>query len=375
MKRYSVIAVLSMLLLLLCGCGAEQTGQGWSGMESTGSMKLEYAEQFSVDYYEDGYSLVTIGEGDQFLLVPEGKNVPEGLSETVTPIPCPVEHIYLAASSAMDLFRELDTLNHIALTSTTDWSIPEIQDALEQEEILYAGKYSAPDYEMILDEGCTLAVESTMVYHKPEVKEQLEALGIPVMVERSSYESHPLGRMEWIKLYGLLTGKAEIAERFFTESVQRLDSVLTGEKTGQSVAFFYISGSGYANVRKPGDYISRMIELAGGEYIFADLPVEDENALSTMNMQMEAFYAGACDADCLIYNSTVDGELETLDQLLEKSELLADFKAVQEGNVWCTEQNMFQQTTGGADMIADLNAIVTGKADGETQLTFLHRLK
>ena len=36
---------------------------------------------------------------------------------------------------------------------------------------------------------------------------------------------------------------------------------------------------------------------------------------------------------------------------------------------------MFQQTTGAADMIADLNRIVTGQADQTDQLTFLHRLK
>jgi len=141
------------------------------------------------------------------------------------------------------------------------------------------------------------------------------------------------------------------------------------------VAFFYLSTNGAVNVRKPGDYISKMIELAGGKYIFSasDLHVE-ENALSTMNIQMETFYALAKDADYLIYNSTVDGELDTMEQLLQKNALLHDFKAVRNGDVWCTEKNMFQQTTGTADMIADLHKIVTGEADTETQLTFLHRL-
>ena len=38
-----------------------------------------------------------------------------------------------------------------------------------------------------------------MIYHNPEVKEKLEEFGIPVLVEHSSYESHPLGRTEWVK--------------------------------------------------------------------------------------------------------------------------------------------------------------------------------
>ena len=118
-----------------------------------------------------------------------------------------------------------------------------------------------------------------------------------------------------------------------------------------------------------------MIDLAGGRYIFTadDLNIDD-NALSTMNIQTETFYDIAHDADILIYNSTIDGELETADQLIEKSSILADFKAVRNGNVWCTGQNMFQQTTGAADMICDLNKVFTGTPTNN-ELTYLHRLE
>lgn len=93
-------------------------------------------------------------------------------------------------------------------------------------DIEYAGKYSAPDYEAICDADCDLALESTMIYHTPKVKEQLERLGIPVLVERSSYESNPLGRMEWIKLYGVLTGKEEQAEALYDEQLDALAPIL-----------------------------------------------------------------------------------------------------------------------------------------------------
>ncbi|MDO5784177.1 MAG: ABC transporter substrate-binding protein [Eubacteriales bacterium] len=379
LKKWMSVALI-VCICCLTGCSSsaesESTG-GWADMTPTGSMELQYANQFSVDYYDGGYSLITIGDTDQFLLVPEGKDTPEGLDSDITVLQQPIANIYVAASSAMDLFCGLDSLDAVRMTSTAlaDWSLPEIQQAMENEDILYVGKYNTPDYETVISENCSMAIESTMIYHNPETQEQLESLGIPVMVERSSYESHPLGRMEWIKLYGLLLGKTEEAVDYFDQKVTQLDDILTGSSTGKTVAFFYISSNGYANVRKPGDYISKMIELAGGSYVLSadDLNV-DENALSTMNMQMEAFYAAAKDADYLIYNSTIDGELQTIDQLLDKSALLADFKAVKEGNVWCTEKNMFQQTTGAADMITDLHTIVTGEASGSDQLTFLHRL-
>ena len=88
----------------------------------------------------------------------------------------------------------------------------EARQAMQESRIAYAGKYSAPDYERILAAGCTLAIENTMVLHDPEVKEQLEKFGVPVLVERSSYESGPLARMEWLKLYGILLNKTEMAE-------------------------------------------------------------------------------------------------------------------------------------------------------------------
>lgn len=379
LKKWLALVVVACLFSL-SGCGSTTepvSTSEWNKMTPTGSMELQYADQFHVVYYPDGYALITIGDTEQFLLVPENKQAPEGVDSDITVLQQPITNIYVAASSAMDLFSGLDALDSVRMTSTTldNWSLPEIRQAIENEDILYVGKYNTPDYEAILSESCSLAIESTMIYHNPETQEQLESLGIPVLVERSSYESHPLGRMEWIKLYGLLLGKTEYAIEYFDQKVTQLDDILTGDSTGKTVAFFYISSNGYANVRKPGDYISKMIELSGGSYVLSadDLNV-DENALSTMNMQMEAFYAAAKDADYLIYNSTIDGELQTVDQLLDKSALLVDFKAVKEGNVWCTEKNMFQQTTGAADMIADLHAIITGDTDGIDQLTFLHRL-
>ena len=55
------------------------------------------------------------------------------------------------------------------------------------------------------------------------------------------------------------------------------------------MAFFYITSTGEANVRKSADYLPKMIELAGGTYIFKDLGDEDD-AASTLSMQMEEFY-------------------------------------------------------------------------------------
>lgn len=379
MKKLLTCVMLAMAVFL---AGAftvqaeEQEKTEIPGLTYDHSMELAYAQQFSVDYYSDGYVLITIKEDGQFLVVPEGKEAPEGLNEDIAVIHKPVENIYLVATSAMNLFCALDGLDHISLSGTDadGWYIEEAKKALEDGSISFAGKYSAPDYELILSRKCGLAVESTMIYHTPEVKEKLEQFGIPVLVERSSYEPHPLGRTEWLKLYSVLLDKEEMAEELFEKQVDKLKKIENSENTGKTVAFFYINSVGSANVRKSNDYVAKMIQLAGGKYIFDQLG-QDDNALSTMNMQMEEFYAGAKDADYIIYNSTIDGELSTIDQLLSKSALLKDFKAVKEGNVWCTEQNLFQETMELGTMIEDIHTMLTTEDKELDTLTFMHRLK
>lgn len=405
-----LLGTLTVCVLGICaGCGQktenienivtsptaqEQTGKtgqkslSWSELTQTGSMDLSYADQFSVTYYgEENYALVIIGEDEKFLVVPEGEPVPEDLPEDITPLLQPLTNMYLAATSAMDFFCHLDAVDQITLSGTdrSSWYLEEPKKALEEGTMEYAGKYSAPDYERIVDKSCSLAIESTMIYHCPQVKEQLENLGVPVLVERSSYEADPLGRMEWIKLYGVLTGKEQLAEELFEKEIKELENVSVQADEGQehsdqtnqgkTVAFFYITSKGSANVRKPGDYVAKMITMAGGTYVPQSAEEEEENALSTMNMEMEAFYAKAKDADYIIYNSTIDGELTTMDEFLAKSPLLADFKAVKEGHVWCTGKNLFQETMGLGNMIQDIHRMLTEETPDEGQMHYIHQLK
>lgn len=377
MKRTGILAAL--LLLLVCGCGAQTTQETsqieWSQLEQMDTLPLDYAKQFSVQYYTDDYALITVAEQQKYLLVPEGKPVPSGLDADVTVLQQPLDTIYLVSTSAMDYFRELDAIDTISLSGTQekDWYIQEAKQAMENGSMTYAGKYSAPDYELITATGCDLAIENTMIYHTPKVKEQLESMGTPVFVDYSSYEAHPLGRMEWLKLYGVLLNKREQAEQAYDELLQKLEPMLEEPKTDKTVAFFYITSNGAVSVRKSGDYVAKAIELAGGNYVFSDL--EDDTATASMNMQMERFYSQAKDADILIYNSTIEGELTQMSQLLEKSAMLADFKAVQNGNVWCTEKNLFQESLGLGDLMVDLHAVITNQQISDDDLTYLHRLK
>ena len=380
MKKKWTALLLCLALCLTAACGSAGGGGAEKKRDTeiskeltwTDSMKLEYAQKFTVDNYEGGYELVTIADDGRFLVVPEGKEAPEDLDSDITVLRQPIQNIYLVATAVMDMFVSLNALDSVRFSGTKaeGWYIEEAKNAMENGSILYAGKYSAPDYEQILAEHCGLAIENTMISHTPEVKEQLEKFGIPVLVDHSSYEPEPLGRTEWVKLYGLLTGHEEEAEAAFAREADAFKAISGEKATGKTVAFFYITSTGEANVRKSADYLLKMIELAGGSYIFQNLGSE-EDATSTMSMQMEEFYAGAKDADYIIYNSTIEGELSSMEDLLAKSPLLQKFRAVQEDHVYCTTKNLYQSTMELGTIISDIHRMLTGD-DGD--LTYLYKL-
>ena len=304
---------------------------GFKDLDCNGRMELSCADQFEVEQY-GAYKLITIVDNGRFLLVPKGVKVPADVPADVTVLQQPLENVYLVSSAVMDLVCQIGAVSDLKYTGVKekDWYVKEAADAMAAGNLIYAGKYSAPDYELLLSGGCTFAIENTMITHNPEVKEKLEELGIKVMIERSSYEKHPLGRLEWIKLFGVLFGREQQAKAFFDAQAAHIEPILEKEKTGLSVAFFAVASDGTITVRKPNDYVSSMIELAGGTYSLNGYVPEEENALSTLKMQMEDFYAAEKDADILIYNGTIEGELTSIDELVQKNSLFADFKAVKQ---------------------------------------------
>ncbi len=348
------------------------------GFKLTGRMEPKYASCFEVYYYGDGSRLIEVKDSAQYLILPEGREAEASLPEGPVVIKEPLDRLYMAATSAMSLFFAIGEEDRITLTGTdvSGWDIEGPGEAIEAGRMKYSGKYSAPDYELLVGEGCDLAIENTMILHTPEVKEKIEDLGIPVFIDTSSYENDPLGRVEWIRLYGAMTGEQEKADEFFASQEKMIrdvaEAVSGGDvKEDRRVAIFALTTQGTVTVRRLKDYMVRMVEMAGGEYAFTSLP---ERALSggTETVSMEEFYNVARDADYLIYNSTIEGTLKDLDELVEKDSLFAQFKAVKEGNVWQLGRNMYQSTDTAGQFTRDVYLMLTG--GDESEMSFLSRL-
>lgn len=354
------------------GAGERPSAPDIAGLTYERTMDLKYATQFDVYYYEGGYKLIDVHGSARYLVVPEGAQAPQGLDSDIVVLQAPLDRIYMGASSAMAQFFSIGADADVAFSGTDEsgWQIDEPRQALESGAMAYAGKYSAPDYEQLVAGGCDLALESTMILHAPDAQEMLEELGIPVFIERSSYEAEPLGRAEWVRAFGALTDREDEAEAAFEAQEQVVQSIGQEPATGKTVVFFSVSPDGTVAVRRPDDYVARAIEQAGGSYAFDGLKTAEQNP--SVSITMEDFYSTASQADYLVYNGTIDDPLSSVDDLLGKSDVFADFKAVKEGHVWTSDRKMFQSTDQIAAMIEDFHTVVT---DGDPEsTTFLHKV-
>lgn len=406
------------------------------GLMFISSEKNDVAEYFRLSVYEDAsgakYQLLeTAGGLHRYLIVPADAQVSNRKSDhftaraseansankekkddalELTVLQQPLTTTYVAASAVMAPLCDLGAVSQIRFSGLREegWYVDEARAAMKAGSMLFAGRYSEPDYETLLREGCDLALESTMIYRSPEVIEKLSALGIPVYIDYSSYEPHVLGRLEWIRVYGALFGHEEKAQQWYASERDRIRAIQkdaetssgeasqSGKSTEKSetktsrnskneassigsssgsagtdttadlrptVVYFYVNSSGQIQVRQPHDYIPELLELAGARYLAPDMSSLSGSRKSNVTVSLEDFYSSCRDADYLIYSATLDRPLSSIRELLGKNALFADFKAVKEGHVYTTDKDFYQLSDRMADFAEDVHRMLQGQGD------------
>lgn len=335
------------------------------------AVELYYAKCFTLDVYKGGYQLASTADGTTLLIVPEGMSVPAEAPEDAIILRQPLGNLLVASTPVTSLINACGALDAVTLTTTDrdDWYIDEVKAAMDAGKITFLGSSKEPDYELLAASGSKLAVYNAMLTE--DVAAQFDALGIDVLLDLSSQEEHPLGRVEWVKLYGAMLGRDAEAEAVFDAQAAFIDELAKKEKTGKSVVIFYITSSGTLSTRNAGDYMAKMVELAGGDYALSDVGVGQSG---TAKLEYEAFYDKAKDADYVVYIWSMGGRPETLSDFLARADILSELKAAKEGNVWCTTPDYFQiQDTIGV-MVNDLRLMMEAGPDVD-ELTYLWRLK
>lgn len=386
MKKWLALVLALTLVLGLTACGGNQANNGSAAgnqaenqntdtqqnegdaaggqLVSEGMVELQYAQRFSIEKFEGGYRMITAGsEGTggpkKYMVVPEGMSVPEGLEEDVIVLQLPLDNIYCASSSMMSLTAALGALDHIKLCALDydSWQLDEVRAQMDAGKLAYSGSYKEPDYEMMTANDIQLYLDTTMIDGYPEVLEKFSELGITSLVEDSALESHPMGRVEWIKVLGVLYGMEDEANAYFDDQVEKFNAACAEESLGKSVALGYITSSGKCYARNGGDYIAQLIEMAGGDYVCAD--VEPDQTGNT-SMTFEEWYDKFVDADYFFYYN-LGVEFSSIQDMIDYNPLFADFKAVQNGNVWVTCDGFSQKSADIVGVITDMNTVLTSE--------------
>lgn len=383
-KKIAALALAAVMTLSLAACGnagtnvsdnsgnVSDTAQYNGKLEFDHSMELTYAKNFSVDYYKGGYKLIKVKDQGSFLVVPEGMSVPGGLDSDTYVLQQPVTKILVSSTPTVSLINAIGALDAVSLTTydVDTWYIDNVKKQMNDGKLKYVGEYTKPDYELITATGTKFAIFSAML--KDDVKAQLEQLGIKILVDQASYEDHPLARVEWMKLYGAMFNKEAEADKLFAEQEALIKNIETKPATGKTAVIFYITSKGDFYVRNSDDYMAKMISLAGGKYIM-DGKV-GVGKTGTTKMEAESFFDLAKDADEIIYVWSTGGKPSTLNDLLAKNSVLADMKAVKEGNVWCTTPDFFQISNTIGNIINDMNSVFSADASAD-KFTYLYKLK
>ncbi len=381
-SKFSKLMILLIVLsLLLVGCKAKEVEQGNAdlpnfdqevveenndeivdentGLVFEGQMELKYAEYFSVDYYKDGYKIITDSSDRKVLIIPEGKDVPE-MKEEITVLQQPIEKIGLYSTVDASWFRAIDELDNISSVNfeESSWRIDEIVERMQSGKIQYVGKTSALDYELLesIENHVNLLSKSS----EEDIFPKFDELEFKFISMGAYMEDDPRGRLEWVKFAAALLNKEEQAETFFDEQLSRIDEIekivgaSTIEKPKVTLAYFSPSKSVFQVTNFKG-HQNRTVEMAGGIPHPSDIGTDKRGSTAMTN---EEFYTAMLDTDIIIYDNITGHGIQSMEDLLSSADYLEDVDAVKNGRVWMLKRDFWQAGDKVADITEDLHKIL-----------------
>jgi len=272
------------------------SGKQTSSKEALSSDSIQYAQGFTVQRF-DTYTMVEVRDPwdstrllQRYLLVDRTKSVPGGLPKgTIVKVPVKDIVIYTSVHAAIiDQLHETDKV--IGVCEPRYMDTPAIQEGIQAGRIADLGEATSPNIEKMIEIGAELVIASPF---QNSSYGPVEKIGIPIIEGADYMEAFPLGRTEWIRFYGLLFGKEEMADSIFKETEQaylslkdltaNIDNrptVLSEKKFGSS--WYVPSGD---------SYMAHLIEDAGADYMFKDLPGAGSTPLAFETVFDKAIHA------------------------------------------------------------------------------------
>lgn len=344
-----------------------------SGFESTGKVQIDDAKYFTIESFKGGYYVIDTQRGkttQRVLVVPEGKEVPEGTGKDVIVVKQPVKNSRIDSNSLIALMESIqpDLVDSISLVASQkeDMNIDRVAKNMESGVTEYGGSAKDPDIELTKSKKPGLYI-SVPDLTTQEAYKKLTDAGINPFISFYHVEEEPFGRIEWVKVLGALFGNMEAADKFYKEQKDILSSVDKDKAENRTFVMFCLNKeANTAYVRKQDDVIAKIGNLAGGKNL-----MEGTESMGWERMPIDDFVKNFKDADCLIYMTGHGDDAKSLEDLKGISEKTGEMKAFTEDNVWRTSDDYLLMNNYG-DMVKDLNLIFEEGIDAGDTDTFVN---
>lgn len=324
---------------------------------------IKYAKGFNIINYGDDIKLVTDGEGQKYFLVPsvmgEIPVIPKEATDAVI-VRTPVQNAIFGSATQLGTLLAIatdDVLDSIGGVSTDQftWFIDSIEERLADGRIAFIGGDGStdPDYEMITALEPDIAFLFTGDYGQQDIVEKLSELNILSTIDNEYLENGYMSRLEWLRFLAAFYNLDEEAEAYMAEQETLVKAVkLEVADLDKPKVVWASIWKGIVYVTGADSYVAKQISDAGGDYMFADY------GDTTAGITMEEFYSVAKDADILVYASSAMWMTNpTTEGIVELAPVLAEMKAVKDGNVYAFNDDYFTAAYKGARAVKDLAAI------------------
>ena len=286
-----VLALIAASILSLAAAG--------DGRADDGLFSLSHARGFKLERRTDGILATIWSDGERngrpirYLMVPNGETAAPD-DPTIQLIAVPVRRLvclstthlaYIDAAGCTDRLVGLADFKHV--------NTPSVIRRIEAGRIKAVGHFNDLRIETLLDltPDLILTSASGTVYDSgPKLREA----GLPIAAVVDHLETHPLGRLEWIKFLGLLLGTHDHAYRYFDETAA-LYSELVGKTSTLEARPRVLTGAPFQGqwwVVRGDSFMARYIGDAGGDYLWSSMA-----GTGSLPMDIEVVYERALDAD------------------------------------------------------------------------------
>jgi iron complex transport system substrate-binding protein len=341
MKRTSQIL---LFYLLLAGCSSGESKK--EDTEHLSSLSTRYASRFDFRT-EDNYTLLQVFNPWQnskrisysYVLGEKKELVPDSLSGLPF-IPTPVNRVIAMSTTHVAMIAELGEITSIKGASGTPYIYnTEIRERCENGLIADVGYGQALNYELVV------ALEPDVVFlygvegNVTTLARKLTELGITVVYCAEYLEQDPLGKAEWIRFFARFYGKENEADVFFN----RVDSsymalrTLTSSVDTKPRVMIGLPWKGTWYVAGGRSFASRLINDAGGAYIWSDNPSDE-----AVPMDLESVFSKAVNADVWIN----PGVAQSIGELLAFDHRFGELPVLTRGNIY---NNDARKSPGGGN--------------------------